>query len=216
MISSMIFCKKIYEKFDGVDKPEKIKMFIKDVIDKKVAKEINVEADYLKRRNEITYLGDMAVSEGYIPSYEELERIYKNSDDKKIKQAAKAEIVRVELLLSIPFDYYPINMLEYISNGKTSIGKNIETSILVDMIKQSKDIGKITSIIEVLFERKHEKNLPQVLLNIGKDTDHLQIRYTALFRVQALVEDFTANPYNYEEFSKWWLTSGKNKWGERK
>ncbi len=190
---------------------------IKNEINTKIAKTIDDDAQYLEQRNKITQLRDIAISKGSIPKYEELVTIAQNSSDEKIKQAAEAEVKSVEILYSVEKYFYPVDKLDHKTvNGKTLVGADIPTPILMDMISKSEDIGEITTIIHVLHLRKHEKDIPQNLLKIARDTDHIHVRYSALLAIQKLVFDFTANPYRYKEFEDWWQTTGIKNWRKKK
>lgn len=188
---------------------------IKDGINTMIADRINDEAQYLEQRNKITQLGDIAISKGSMNSYRELEKIHLNNSDEKIRQGADAEIKRVESFMSDWFNYYPENKLEHINKeGKIIVGHKIPTPILKTMLLKSKDIGKITTILQIIYDRR-EKDLPQFLLKVARETFHLRIRFVALRDIQYLVEDFTANPYNYENFEQWWQVSGKSIWEKK-
>lgn len=188
-----------------------INHIVKTKIDKIISEKIDEEYTYLSERNKITELGDLAISTGKIKYYDNLRKFIDSKKQERIKNAAKAELMRIENFFFASGDeYFPEEKLEYFSpEGKIFKGRNIPTEELVRIFHKTDSFGEKTTILMTL-DHRYEKNIPEFLLGVAFDTDNLRMCRVALRTLQILINDFSANQFDYEENEKLWHKCKEN------
>jgi len=166
----------------------------------KLAKEI----EYIKNRNEIFKLSDLAISTGDAEPFGKLESIYDTSSDEDIKMSALAGIYQVKehfatmtrtkgIIIKYPVPYA----------NKVFEEDEIPTEALLEGLKNTKIWQYRARAMEILKYRK-EKTVPEALLNTIKNDSNLEVRKKAMDSFQTITGYKSSDVFKYDPAVEWW------------
>jgi len=187
------------------------KIYIDNLVNKSVMQALsdktNEEYSYLSKRNEITELGDMAISTGKTEYYEKIKTNLNLKEQKRIYNAAKAELMRVDSFFYVYINNYSLkelNSLVYTSLDKKIItGFDIPTEGLIAIAHEAKTISEKAKAI-MMLDSHPKKGVPEFLLEVIRDTNNMRIRYTALRSLHVVMDNFPENQFDYKSNKMFW------------
>ena len=186
---------------------------VKTEINKSIAENIKEEYDFLKARNEIGELTDLAISTGLIKYHDELKKHQSKPFKEKIQIIAKAEIRRVEAFFSYHGDEYFSDEDVMVKNDSGQIikGYNIPAELLIKKFHETDNFGEKTTILPMLSNRyEYVDVVPSFFLEVAENTDNLRMRYVALTSLQHIIDNYGANRFNLNANINLWKQEKNN------
>ncbi len=174
-------------------------------IEETMSEKIDEEVTYLRDRNKITELGDLAISTGEIKYSEKLRKYLASKKQKRIYSAAQAELSRIESFFSGPgYELWKMNDVEYTSpDGKVIKGLTIPPKPLMKMFQETSQVEDKSTILVMLSYQKKE-GIPEFFLEVGLNTNYLRMRYVAFSCLQRVLHDFSTDPYDCGQNEELW------------
>ncbi len=167
----------------------------------------NEEYSYLSKRNEITELGDLTISTGKTEYYEKIKTNLNLEEQKRIYNAAKAELMRVDSFFYVDadnFSFSELRRLVYTSPDKKVIkGFDIPAEGLIEIFHKAKNISEKAKAI-VMLDSHPKKGVPGFLLEVIRNTNNMRIRFAALRSLQVMLDDSPENQFDYKSNKMLW------------
>lgn len=190
---------------------EKAKSRIDEVADALIEKQIaekitpqiksaEEQLEKLKQRNEISQLGDRAISEASRDSLEELMKKWEEARDGDIKGTVKAEIARIKIFWVTATTTKGVTLT---AHGEKKNESDIKTNELIEGLLNDND-WRVQALIAQELGKRKEKGVPEALLQCIKTNKNLEVIRNAV-RAFNLVTGFD-NPdvFAYSNAQNWW------------
>ena len=162
------------------------------------------EVEYLKKRNELLKLGDVAIATGDAAPFGELENIYNSVTADNINTLALSEVFRVKNHFATMTRIKGIKV-KYIEprTGKEFIENEIPTEALIQGLKETEPWQYRARIAELIKNRK-EKKVPEALLGAIKNDKKLEVRKKAMDSFEAVTGFTSRDVFKYKPAEEWW------------
>jgi hypothetical protein len=137
-------------------------------------KTLSEEVSRLKQRNDLTILGDRAITEGNRQALDELERLEEINQDYTVKIAAESEIRRVQSFWTLmnTTQYTSITMIY--QDGTEQKDGEIPTNHLISYILSNQK-WQVRAVPARLLGQRNEKGVLDILLKVAREDPHLEV-----------------------------------------
>ena len=164
---------------------------------------LSEEVSRLKKRNDLTVLGDRAISDGDSEALDELQILSKDSADLTTKAAAIAEYRRVVSFWTLMSRTDSGSFTVTSKDGTTKKDQENSTSDLV-LYAISDPHLEIRAISARLLGQRRETGAPEALLHLARTDKHLEVRKYATESFKSVTGSGVRGVFNVDGFEKWW------------
>ena len=196
---------------------KKTNLFNKDITQLKSnydsqLKALKTEVDYIKQRNTLLKLGDLAIATGDAFSFDKLNDLItdKNETNDEFKTIARSEVFRIKSHFALMTRIKGVDPRWEDPKTKKYVEINdIPTEILIKGLNDSKQWQNRAKLAEYLQHRK-EKGVPDALLRAIKKDLHLEVREKAMKSFERVTGFESLDVFNHGPAKVWWNKNKKN------
>jgi hypothetical protein len=164
---------------------------------------LSEEVSRLKKRNDLTVLGDRAISDGDSEALDELQSLSKDSVDLTTKTAAIAEYRRVLSFWTLMVTTDSASFTVRSKDGIIKTDQQSSTSDLVSYMISSPD-WQVRAVSARLLGHRTEKGVPEALLRVSRIDKHLEVRKYATASFTSITDSNVRGVFNVDGYEQWW------------